>query len=758
MLRIFNSTTALGSFSFQGYPFGILRSLYAINNIEPSFVADFKEGVYKAAGSNTTFSGAIDYTATSNGMERGPDGVWRWRPHNLLTWSEDFSQESWTSVGDASVVDSETVVVGSAGASEIRQVFDLAGGAIYRMEGEFWSETDAGKTFRLTAQLDITNPTNQFTLTESPQRFSLEVDATTASSFTIFRIGTLSGSQITLKARNIRVYRSDFGGMAPNPETGDSYVPTTDGPRYLMRTQHHEWDGSEWVNEGLLLESEQRTNLIPHSEGFTTSEWDKKDTSASSIVAPSPTGGTSVVSLSDDATITDHTLYFSNVAVNTSVPHTFSAYIKDDGRRYVALSAHTGGSADFFGIWVDLQEGVRTEDAINGAGTLLSWSITELGDGWYRVSVTGTLGTRTEAVYPLIALSDVADGHLLTGDTKMGSYLGSNLSVLIAGAQFEEGSTPSSYIPTSGSQATRAPDIATVDPANIGWPEPKVIGPELVTNGTFDEDISGWSGARGNETLSVVSGRLRSTAISAGAQGPVQTLSGLTVGKVYRLLASVYTDGGVEAKYFRVSTLSTLGGDAVDLFSSFSEDWDETFVATAATMYVGVIHVASAGGEYVEIDNISVREIEPLAVSIHMKGMMNYADEGKDLEARFFNWEADINNRIDVRLNTIGSVTGRPIFRTKFTGNTSEVTTPSTDYYTPGLNVPFNIASRHGLTFIQGAVDGTLLTENATPTALPDLSETPLQIAPDFMGTIDKVVIYVDDVGSAGLEELTNGV
>ena len=71
--------------------------------------------------------------------------------------------------------------------------------------------------------------------------------------------------------------------------------------------------------------------------------------------------------------------------------------------------------------------------------------------------------------------------------------------------------------------------------------------------------------------------------------------------------------------------------------------------------------------------------------------------------------------------------------------------------YSSGINVPFNIASRHGSTFINGAVDGTALTANTTPIALPDLSATDLKLGYDFMGTIGKFRVWSDDLTDTGI-------
>ncbi len=69
---------------------------------------------------------------------------------------------------------------------------------------------------------------------------------------------------------------------------------------------------------------------------------------------------------------------------------------------------------------------------------------------------------------------------------------------------------------------------------------------------------------------------------------------------------------------------------------------------------------------------------------------------------------------------------------------------------------PFHIASRHGSALVNGAVDGTALPGDTTPTALPDMSGTDLQIAYDFMGTIGTFRQFAGDIGDTGLVTATN--
>jgi len=148
--------------------------------------------------------------------------------------------------------------------------------------------------------------------------------------------------------------------------------------------------------------------------------------------------------------------------------------------------------------------------------------------------------------------------------------------------------------------------------------------------------------------------------------------------------------------------------------------------------------------------------VMPAALSIGLKGKVTYADEGVVEEVVFVNWRAGVVDYIRDSISTLTTRTGESNFVQRDTGSGLDVVTSSTGYYSPGINVPFNIASRHGATFINGAVDGTALTANTTPTALPDLVTSDFRIGPDFMGHIQELPLYAANVADAGLEEITS--
>jgi hypothetical protein len=276
-----------------------------------------------------------------------------------------------------------------------------------------------------------------------------------------------------------------------------------------------------------------------------------------------------------------------------------------------------------------------------------------------------------------------------------------------------------------------------VPAANLPWPSPVVIGEELVTNGTFDENADNWT-LGGSSVYS-------SNAVDVNVPPVTVALeqTGFTpvIGKVYLVSYSItnYVSGGLRAQFAGFSTPFALSNGTIT----------HVGVATSTSSLLTFIN----GGSAFEgtIDNISVKEINPLSVSIQMQGEMTYADEDSLSNVKFVDWTAS-TKYIRQYLRTDSTKTGM-LYLLQNDGANLDVTSGLGLEYTPSVNVPFNIASRHGSTFINGAVDGTALTADTTPVALPDLSATDLELGFDYMGTISLFRVWADDLTDAGIAE-----
>ena len=132
-----------------------------------------------------------------------------------------------------------------------------------------------------------------------------------------------------------------------------------------------------------------------------------------------------------------------------------------------------------------------------------------------------------------------------------------------------------------------------------------VEGPDLVTNGTFDTDTSGWRAAL-HCTISAVGGRLRVTA--TGSPSLADYNFPTVVGRTYRIRANCVA-GTATNPMFRAGA-AALGIEYFALAGAAVLPYVErVFVATGTTCYVSAGTSGATVGQYADFDNISVREL-----------------------------------------------------------------------------------------------------------------------------------------------------
>ena len=224
--------------------------------------------------------------------------------------------------------------------------------------------------------------------------------------------------------------------------TATDFVPNTTGsPKFIASATYG-------PRVPMLLIEPSATNLLLYSEDFT--QWNLGDSQTLLNQITSPDGLNNGAKL-NTSNVTNQSYASQSISVVASNTYTFSVYAKKGEQKYLCLV----GLNPFTESYFDLESGT----ALSNNAT--SSSIEDVGGGWFRLTATFDADTSTKFVG--IYLSE-------TGSSLGPLSIPNNEGVYIWGAQVEQGSVATSYIPTSGGDVnarTRQADDLVIDGSNF---------------------------------------------------------------------------------------------------------------------------------------------------------------------------------------------------------------------------------------------------------------------------------------------------
>ena len=209
--------------------------------------------------------------------------------------------------------------------------------------------------------------------------------------------------------------------------------------------------------------SQWSSNSFKYSQDFTNAAYWTTAATASVINVPAvadPFGGAGTQKLVENTALNYHIVY-PLATVNylaAGAQYTESVYLKMADRRYVMVQVFVDGASNRYAVLIDLLTGAFVSSNTVGAPTGTGYTITNAGNGWWRVSVS-CISTTTQWGGILVSPSDSAAPTLNSG---VPYYTGNGVSgVYLFGAQQELGSVATPYIAT-GATPVLLPDATSV--------------------------------------------------------------------------------------------------------------------------------------------------------------------------------------------------------------------------------------------------------------------------------------------------------
>jgi hypothetical protein len=305
------------------------------------------------------------------------------------------------------------------------------------------------------------------------------------------RIGMgTDGTTFTASQRGLQVYTGTdatifaWGAQLEQRSAVTAYTPTTTAPitNYIPVLEtaaageaRFDHNPTTFESLGLLIE-EARTNLATYSQEPSNAAWNKTRASITADTIIAPDGTLTGDKLVEDATASNtHRTSIAAVSIVSGSSYTWSIYLKAGERTFAFLALHTGSSGNAFTTLPSFYVNLLTGEITNASATVTASSAVNVGNGWFRVSISAT-ATSTTTNNPAIFLATASGTNSYTGDGYSGIY--------IWGAQLEAGAFPTSYIPTVAATVTRNADVASMTGTNFSSWFNAVEG-AIITNFAF---------------------------------------------------------------------------------------------------------------------------------------------------------------------------------------------------------------------------------------------------------------------------------
>jgi len=197
-------------------------------------------------------------------------------------------------------------------------------------------------------------------------------------------------------------------------------------------------EASFYGADGYLHFDQQGSNMLTHSEDFTTSDWIRVGSTAAIPGTISTIDGSKTANRIREKNVSGEHRISRPLTVTKGVPLTISIYVKAGTCDKVQFSFLNGAS--FKGGNPGVKFNLSSGKFYSTSSNVLSYQASNSGDGWWRLKITGL---------PDLGTASGLHIYMLNNNYSI-NYVGNDDNYLYAwGAQFEQGSNATTYTPNT---------------------------------------------------------------------------------------------------------------------------------------------------------------------------------------------------------------------------------------------------------------------------------------------------------------------
>jgi len=420
-------------------------------------------------GANAAPDDAIDFSRASNATFTDSDGLVKYAPHNLATYSEQLDNAAWTKSNSTVTANDTTAPDGTTTADKLVENSSTTQHVVYASPTITANSTNTFSVYikaderdSVWVQLANSGFSSGFRITVADISTTPVLATATFGTGSIddfgyedvgngwFRFhitGVVDSSSTTARAGVYLRNASDQDNYTGDGSSGlhlwgaqlsqhkfvpigNPYIKTTTAAVYGARLDHE---------AGYFLSADQAQNLITFSEQIDNSSvYIYSRTAVTANATTAPDGTTTAEKITELATTGAHYFYRGSAhrpEGTSGKQYTISVYAKAAERSFVNVTSFTDPYAPaIFNLNTGTVHNATDSDIDNA-------TIEDVGDGWFRLSLTFTK-TADSAINLGIGLSNDNADLSYAGDVTKGAFFW--------GVQVEVGSTATTYNQTNG--------------------------------------------------------------------------------------------------------------------------------------------------------------------------------------------------------------------------------------------------------------------------------------------------------------------